>query len=315
MPETLQGETRLRLPSTRRGRVVSRLIDTTAGFFGLPRRHDRGWPRFEGGPRRPEGIGSRPPIVLVHGFAVDGGTMLQLGRRLVSTHRVVIPDLPGFGRHAPPAGFAPDFSPGIEPFVDAIDDLIDRLELESPVLVGSSMGGAIVANHAATRPGRAAGIVLIGPAGLEPPVDSEVFAAAKRDEHLLKVEDAASFDEVYALNFVRPPFLPQWIRHTIVAEAAPRAVEYESILRSLESVMLGGPERYRSITCPTEIVWGAEDRIIDASGGPVWRDAIADSRLTIVPEAGHSTMVERPDEVARCVEDLIERVIRRSRSH
>lgn len=315
MREIHQSETPLRLPSTRRGRFVSRLIDTTAGFFGLPRHHDRGWPRFEGGPRRPEGVDSAPPIVLVHGFAVDGGTMLQLGKRLVSKHRVVIPDLPGFGRHAPPASFAPDFSPGIEPFVDAIDDLIDRLELESPVLVGSSMGGAIVANHAATRPGRAAGIVLIGPAGLEPPIDSEVFAAAKRDEHLLKVDDIASFDEVYDLNFVQPPYLPRWIRRTIVAEAAPRAVEYESVLRSLEPVMLGGPDRYRSITCPTEIVWGGDDRIIDPSGGPVWRDAIEDSRLTVIPEAGHSTMVERPDEVARCVEDLLERVARRSRAH
>ncbi len=308
MNENDRDQADLRLPSTRRGRLLTTLLDTTAGTFGLPRRNDRGWPRFDGGPRDSNAPASGHPLVLVHGFGVDGGTMLQLGRRLVAANRVVIPDLPGFGRHAPPASFAPDFSPGIEPFVAAIDDLIDRLELEAPVLVGSSMGGAIVANHAATRPGRAAGIVLIGPAGLEPPVDSEVFAAAKRDEHMLKVDDAASFDEVYDLNFVRPPFLPRWIRRTIVAEAAPRAAEHEAVLRSLESVMLGGPDRYRSITCPTEIVWGSNDRIIDPSGGPVWRDAIEGSRLTIVPEAGHSTMVERPHEVARCVEDLLARI-------
>lgn len=294
---------RLRPPVTPGGRFLARLVDAAARVIGLRRRNDLGWPRFEGGPSN----GGRP-IVLVHGFGVDGSTMLQLGRRLVRRHRVVIPDLPGFGRHRTPSGFTDDGGPGIEPFLAAIDDLLDRLELSDPILVGSSMGGAIVANYAASRPRRPGGIVLIGPAGIEPPVDSEVFAAAKRDEHLLKVEDLESFGRVYDMNFVEPPYMPRWMRRIVVAEAAPRAVEHEAVLRSLESVMLATPDRYRTIECPTEIVWGECDRIIDPSGGPVWRDTVAGSTLTVVPRAGHSTMVERPEEVADCVELLIRRM-------
>ena len=295
-----------RHPVSTGGRILRRLVRTMAMVAGLPRRLDHGWPRFEGGPRRPGHEDARN-IVLIHGFGVDGGTMLQLGRLLVGRHHVVIPDLPGFGEHAPRESFRGEAGPGIEPFLDSIDDLLDRLGIERPILVGCSMGGAIVANYAATRVDRAAGIVLIGPAGIEPPVDSEVFAAAKRDEHMLRVDDRESFDRIYDLNFVKPPFMPGWMRRAIAKEAAPRAAEYESVLRSLEPVMLGGPDPYRSIRCPTEIVWGAEDRIIDPSAAPVWNAAIPDSRVTMIPEAGHSTMVERPAEVAAVVEQLIDR--------
>ena len=72
--------------------------------------------------------------------------------------------------------------------------------------------------------------------------------------------------------------------------------------------MLGGPEPYHSIRCPTEIVWGAKDLIIDISALPVWNDAIEGSRVTVVPEAGHSTMVEKPAEVAAVVERLVDRI-------
>ena len=306
-PESADTRAELRLPLTIGGRLLRHVVGLAARISGLPRRFDHGWPRFEGGPRHPAETQS-PSIVLVHGFGVDGGTMLQLGRLLIPRHHVVIPDLPGFGDHALRPSFGTDDTPGIEPFLDSIDDLLDRLQLRHPVLVGCSMGGAIVANYAATRVERPSGIVLIGPGGIEPPIDSVVFAAAKRDEHMLGVNDRESFDRIYELNFARPPWMPGWMRSIIAKEAAPRAREYEMWLRSLKPVMLGGPDPYRTIRCPAEIVWGAEDRIIDPSAAPVWKDAIEDSRVTIVPEAGHSTMVEKPAQIAEVVENLMTRI-------
>ena len=35
--------------------------------------------------------------------------------------------------------------------------------------------------------------------------------------------------------------------------------------------MLSGPDRYRTITCPVEIVWGGDDRIIDPSAIDLWK--------------------------------------------
>lgn len=283
-------------PITRRGRLLRRLIHHAAGFAGLRHVMDRGWPRFEGGP---EDVG--PPVVLVHGFGVDGTTMLQLGRRLVRRNRVIVPDLPGFGLHPRHEPASIDFAH----LLDSIDDLISTLGLPAPVLVGSSMGGAIAAGYAASRPDAVAGLVVIGPAGIEPPIDTEVFAAAKNDEHLLRIESAADFERVYELNFTKAPWMPRWMKHVVAREAAHRAEDHEIVLRNLETVMLGNADRFHTVTCPTEIVWGGDDRIIHPSAAPCWQEAIPHANLTTIDQAGHSTMVERPDEIAAIVEDLL----------
>ena len=56
-------------------------------------------------------------------------------------------------------------------------------------------------------------------------VDSEVFAAAKRDEHLLKVEDLDSFGRVYDMNFVKSPFAFPTKRPT-ASQSAKAAIFY-----------------------------------------------------------------------------------------
>ena len=286
-------------PITRGGRLLRRLIHQAARFTGLRPVMDRGWPRFEGGP---EDAG--PPVVLVHGFGVDGTTMLQLGRRLVKRNRVIVPDLPGFGLHPRHEPERIDFPH----LLDSIDDLISTLDLSPPVLVGSSMGGAIAAGYAAAHPDAVAGLVVIGPAGIEPPIDTEVFAAAKRDEHLLRIDSTENFERVYELNFTRAPWMPRWMKHVVAREAAHRADDHEIVLRNLEEVMLGSADRFRTVTCPTEIVWGGDDRIIHPSAAELWKSAIPRANLTVIDRAGHSTMVERPDEIAAIVERLLARI-------
>ena len=286
-------------PATFGGRALRRIATSAARISGLRHCSDLGWPRFEGGP-----IGAGVPIVLIHGFGVDGLTMLQLARRLARKHHVVVPDLPGFGLH-------PDHDPktiNFEFFLAAIDDLMATLNLDSPVLVGSSMGGAIAGGYAASRPLAVAGLVVIGPAGIEPPIDTEVFAAAKRDEHLLRVDSLASFERIYALNFTRPPWMPGFMKRVVAAEAAIRAEDHEIILRNLEDLMLGTADRFASIACPTEIIWGADDQIIHPSAAACWQDAIPLATTTIIKDAGHSTMVEKPDVVANIIEQLMRRL-------
>lgn len=283
-------------PATAGGRFAHRVIRLVARSVGFGHKTDRGWPRFEGGPREDPN-----PLVLIHGFGVDGATMLQLGRRLVGRHRVIVPDLPGFGIHGVPDGTTPD----ADTFLEGIDDLLTQLDIERPILVGSSMGGGIVATYAATRPDVPGGIVIIGPAGIEPPIDTVVFAAARRGEHFLKVDSLEAFDEIYRLNFVDPPWLPTFLRRIIVAEANRNAALHERIFHALEHDMFSDQEPYRSITCPTMIVWGDDDRIIHRSAMPLWADAIPHARLEVVANAGHSTMVEKPREVAALVEALV----------
>jgi pimeloyl-ACP methyl ester carboxylesterase len=87
--------------------------------------------------------GEGPPIVLLHG---QGGFAAHWGRvipRLVETHRVVAPDLPGLGRSEVRSGRLDE--PGL---VAWLGDLIAHTCAESPAVVGISLGGALAARFA-----------------------------------------------------------------------------------------------------------------------------------------------------------------------
>ena len=122
---------------------------------------------------------------------------------------------------------------------------------------------------------------------------------------IVEVKVPEDFERVYDLNFTRAPWMPRWMKRIVAREAAHRADDHEVVLRNLEDVMLGDAARFRTVTCPTEIVWGGDDRIIHPSAAELWQSAIPRSNLTIIDGAGHSTMVERPDEITAIVEDLL----------
>jgi pimeloyl-ACP methyl ester carboxylesterase len=53
-------------------------------------------------------------------------------------------------------------------------------------------------------------------------------------------------------------------------------------------------ERLAEIACPTLIVWGDGDRLIDVADGEDFAELIDDSRLVIFEDTGHMSMLERP---------------------
>ena len=117
----------------------------------------------------PVGDPDAVPFVFWHamGSATSGAYLTEIAPRLARRHglRIVAPDAPGFGRS--PAldreGYAVDAT------VDLLASLIDRLELERPILAGHSWGG-VVASFLAARPGvRTRGLILLDSGHLDYP--------------------------------------------------------------------------------------------------------------------------------------------------
>jgi pimeloyl-ACP methyl ester carboxylesterase len=104
-----------------------------------------------------------PPIVLVHGIGSHANFAEQIDH-LRRGHRVIAPDLPGFGQSDSP----PERGYGITDYTGDVAWLCDRLGLQGPVVVGHSMGGAIAFEIAAARPELAAAIVLLDPIPIVP---------------------------------------------------------------------------------------------------------------------------------------------------
>ena len=104
--------------------------------------------------------GSGPEVVLLHGPAGNATHWLRVIPELVTTHRVIVPDLPGHGASV------------VDGELDAarvlmwLAELIERTCTEPPALVGYALGGAIAARFAAEHGDAISGLVLDDTLGL-----------------------------------------------------------------------------------------------------------------------------------------------------
>jgi pimeloyl-ACP methyl ester carboxylesterase len=62
----------------------------------------------------------------------------------------------------------------------------------------------------------------------------------------------------------------------------------------------------RSITAPTLVLWGAQDRLVAADLAPVVAAAIPGARLLVFDDIGHTAMMEDPTSAARAMLGLVE---------
>jgi pimeloyl-ACP methyl ester carboxylesterase len=99
--------------------------------------------------------GQHPPVVLLHGVLQSGEGMRHLAEKLSLDREVLVPDLRGRGNSDRPDG-------GYDPptMADDVAELIDRLGIERPALIGRLHGGLVAYHLAARRPELVCGVVL-----------------------------------------------------------------------------------------------------------------------------------------------------------
>jgi len=127
-----------------------------------------------------------PPMVFVHGIGNHTHFAAQV-EHFSRSHRAIAPDLPGFGQSD-----APDRDYGIAAFAADISWLCDELNLNGPIIIGHSMGGAVALELAATRPDLPSAIVLLDPIPIVP-----LPALAAQRDHLAEALAGPAFSEVF----------------------------------------------------------------------------------------------------------------------
>lgn len=98
------------------------------------------------------------PLVCVHGAVIAGAYLLPLAARLAQDRRVLVPDLPGYGRSEHPARVL-----DVPALADALVSWMDANELRRVALLGHSLGAQVAAHVAAAHPARVERLVLIAP--------------------------------------------------------------------------------------------------------------------------------------------------------
>ena len=221
-----------------------------------------------------------PPVVLLHGVMQTGEGMRHLAEQLALDREVLVPDLRGRGESdRPDDGYDP------ATMADDVAELIDRLAIERPALIGRLHGGLVAYHLAARRPELVCGVVL-GDANPEVTADraSQALAAVNSlPRGFASHADATRFyEEGLGLS-------PDRARHDIPSdlEAAPgggyrwrhdletvRRIEAAAIPRSDWDVLA-------RLRCPALILRGQRGEI---------RPETAERMLAVMPQARAQTI-------------------------
>jgi pimeloyl-ACP methyl ester carboxylesterase len=251
----------------------------------------------------PERAAAGQPLVFVHGLSGSWTNWLEQLPVFARDHLVIAIDLPGFG-YSP----MPGEKLSIAGYARILDRLLGQLEIDAAAIVGNSMGGFIAAELAIAVPERVERLVLVSAAGLsthEPRGSTHGVPALRRLERVLMASGAwvASRSETVA----RRPRLRQAALSVVARHPgrlhAPLAAELlrgagkPGFIQGLEAVLdYDIRERLGEIACPTLIVWGDRDRLIDVRDADVFAELIPNSRKVVFADTGHVAMLERPDE-------------------
>lgn len=249
------------------------------------------------------------PILLVHGFGTCSFLWRGIGPTLAMANRTAFAvDLFGYGESDRP--FDADF--GIAAQSDYLDRALTALRLTKATVMGIDLGAAVAMHLACNRPDRVERLILVNPIAFEdvPAQDVQqlkrntaryalkishgVLGAAPLMRDLLSesVSDPSAMPEPLIARYLAPYVGQDGLNHLL---ALARAIDDSDVSDS----------ELAQLDCPTLIVWGEQDRFVDARLGDRLADTIPGARLVRVPRSGRLVPEQAPDALANMVLEFI----------
>lgn len=283
-----------------------------------------------------------PSVLMTHGQADSAWSLDPLARHLSDRFRVITVDLRGHGRSDRGAYTLPHL----------IGDLVgvcEALSLVDPIVIGHSLGGQAAAQFCGVYPEIPRAAILIESLGPPPRVDEQRLTPEAQDRRWTRMR--AEMVRVPARSRAQPSLAAAIDRfrqlHPLLdAERAAFLVEKNT--RPSEPGEDGDPQarwwrhdpltrdwlaghdhdkaeaRWQGITCPVQIVLGADayERFWSqglntgqAMDGPMSDDELArrmskfaDGRVEVVAGAGHMVHYDRPDELNRIIDRFLKEI-------
>lgn len=238
------------------------------------------------------GSEQKPSLLFVHGAGCNASLWESQAKHFVGKHPAFFLDLPGHG------GSSPDGEKRISSYVQWVRLAASELFGSRPVvLVGHSMGGAVVLEMALEPPPGLAGIVLVG-TGAKLAVTRAIFQMLR--------EDVEAFYRTIG-EFAFAAATPGEVRESFIREVrhCPPAVIQDDFMACNDFDIRS---RLGDILLPALILCGAEDQLTPKRYSSHLKERIASSRLLIIPEAGHLVMLERPDVTNQAIESFLNEI-------
>jgi 3-oxoadipate enol-lactonase len=218
----------------------------------------------------------------------------------LARHRVLRVDLPGSGRSQNAEGPL-----SIARYVDALVATCSRLSIARAHFLAHSMGTIVVQHLAALQPKLVRSLALFGP--LAAPTDAartalRARAAKARAEGLQEITEALMQAALSADTRQRLPLAVAFVRESLMRQSG------EAYARSCEALAEAQPADVSQCRLPVLLVTGDEDGVAP----PQVVRALAErfhsatsARVVVLPRCGHWTPIERHEECARELRNLL----------
>ena len=246
--------------------------------------------------------GAGAPVLLLHGGGPGAAGLSNYSRNiepLAERFRVIVPDLPGYGRSAKGVDQHDPFGY----LADQIRGLLDALGIDQAHLVGNSYGGSCALRLALDTPGRVDKLVLMGPGGVgttrglpTPGLKSLLAYYSGDGPSLAKLRTFIRSYLVYDADAVPDALIEARYQASIDPEViANPPLQRPSGPRTLWRMDLTRDGRLGRLPTPTLVVWGRNDKVNKPSGAEMLARRMPNVDVLMSANTGHWVQWERAD--------------------
>lgn len=254
-----------------------------------------------------QGVGEE--VVFVHGWPTSSFLWRHQVGPLSQTHRVLAPDLPGFGDSDRPADVRYD----LPFFVSFLGKFLDATDVERATLVCHDLGGPIALTFAVRHPERVGRLVIL---------DTTPYPELPPALRMLLRVMAAPLVGDFIVSRTGIALTLRWVgvvgnRAAITSDVVdgyyrPYAQDRAArrillrILRELDpGEMVETAQGLGQIEAPTLIIWGDKDPTAPVSVARRLHQDIQGSQLVVLENCGHFVPEDKPEEVTRLMLEFL----------
>jgi 3-oxoadipate enol-lactonase len=240
-----------------------------------------------------EDRGHGMPIVLVHGFPLDSRMWSVQIDALSNEFRVIAPDLRGFGKSISAEKFT------IASLADDVHALLENIGALPCLFAGLSMGGYIALAFAKRYPRDLSGLALLD-------TRAEADTSKGRENRNKVIEQAKTGGAKAIADAMLPKVISEstFKNHPEIVDDVRRIIESQSplTLQNALATMRDREDQTRnlaSIAARSIVIVGEDDAVTPLASAQTMAKNLSNAKLSIIPNAGHFSPIEQPEEINR----------------
>jgi len=234
-------------------------------------------------------LGEGPPLIILHGIFGTSDNWQTFGKQLASDYRVFLIDQRNHG-----------LSPHSDTFdypsmAEDLQQFIEHHQLETPIILGHSMGGKVAMFHAVKYPDKLGKLIVVDIAPRSYPVHHQHILDAMGSVDLSSVASRGEVEEQLK------PHLPDWGVRQFIMKNLNREddntfswkLNLAAIRENIENVGMA-VEASEPVNKPTLFVRGEKSDYIGSEDEALIHKIFSEAELATIKKAGHWVHAEQP---------------------